>query len=462
MSSRIPVHFLSLSTLSLLLWACAEVGPGTDELLGDETAVEAEEIELALESIADELGIPESGELGGLDDRDELPAFGNEAFAREFGREREGDPAADEAPIDDVGIDDVPSDGADRAYRIFHVMAVWGRIRPNDGVPVGLRWDPVISVRGIDHVRVLSTIRFERSDTVLPQGLPSQVDIVSATRPSVDGVILRVAINQLDAEILAPYLSFRSGPVSLQVDAEDLGSLDVHRVIDRAGNGLMLVGIERPIIDHCPNGFLAGRWVQLTEHSGVFGGAWRSADGSLEAHLAGRFGVNDAGEQVFHAKVIERDGRFRGFARGYWGDGHFRGEWHTRNGAVQGALYGRYGSPDAADEASSHFHFRGAWEVICDGPVDECRAADGTRTPCPDPTDPPECTTGAGEVVPCEPPPAECANDAGEVVPCEPPPSGCTDDAGEAVRCPDAPAECRDDAGNTVPCPVDSSDRADG
>jgi hypothetical protein len=325
-----------LSALSLALWSCAEGGVTPEDTT--ETTVETAEIEQALENIA--------GGLGSMDDRDEEPAFGSEPFAREFGADDEGEPAGDDLAEDEEMRDAI----ARGEYRLLTIMAVWGRIRPNDNQPIGLEWNPVISVREVDRVRVRRTLRFERGDQVLPQSVRNQVEILSTTRPHVDGVILQLAIRTVGAEAQAPYLNFRSLPLSLQIPGAALPDLDQQHLIDRAGNGLTLVVLERPV-DVCLNGFLAGRWIETHEHGGVFGGTWRTVDGRLEAHLAGRFGVTPDGAQVFSGKIIERDGRFRGFLSGVWGDGEFRGEWFSRSGhapGVAGALCGPRRPPDGS------------------------------------------------------------------------------------------------------------------
>jgi hypothetical protein len=309
-------------------------------------------MEQALELIADEMGLDRDGTMGTLDDRDEEPAFGSDVFRAEFrpdGTSRDrGDLAAEPDVRDRLDREDV---------HVFNILAVWGRIRPNDNEAIALRWNPSISVMEGDRVRVRRTVRFERRDLVLPSDARNEVNIISSTMQNVDGVILQVAITATDAD--SGFFVFRSGPLSVRIpSARSLHDLNRFTVIDQAGNGLMLTAIERPDnSDVCHHGFMSGRWANTRHNGGVFGGQLLSADGEQVGHLVGRFGGGR-----FHGKVIGLDGRFRGLIAGAYDEGAYRGEIYDGDGLAIGSMRGHY---TVADEGG-HGRFRGGWTQNCD------------------------------------------------------------------------------------------------
>lgn len=350
-----PSLFLVVAAL-LSSTACVE--QSTDDFV-ESSLPSDDSIEQALSSIDDSMSD---------DALDEEPAFGDETFSAAFG----------EDDIEDTGAADlrdepeiVRPDG--ELVRVFHVMAVWGRIRPNDNEPITMRWNPAISVADGDAVRVRRTVRFDRFDEVLPQEARNRVNIVSATRPHVDGVILQVAITASDAE--EGYLQFAAGDMAFRYGVSELGTLNEHILTDSAGNGLMLVALDRTPDDNpCASGFLAGRWINTDAPGGVFGGRWMSEDGDVVGHLAGRYADGE-----FRAKYIDRDGEFRGFLAGVYGDGHFSGEYYDAEGNQLGVLRGQY-----TTTGSGHGLFRGAWSKDCsidptDPSVRPTEVADASR-----------------------------------------------------------------------------------
>jgi hypothetical protein len=360
MRRRTIEEVLAGVAMAMLIWGCAETWapePGAGDGAG-EAAEGAASLEQALDRVASALGVGEDGRPGELDDRDEAPAFGSEELEREHGRDEGDRDVAD--PLDEAptGV----------AFREFHVMIAWGRLRPNEHEPVPLRWDPQLTVPEGDGVHVRRELRFERGDRVHPQEVRHEVRISSATGPGVDGVIVVVRI-RADEDAARSFLRFRSLPFSLQVPATELAELDRVTLLDRSGNGVLLVALERPSRDTCPTGFMHGRWARRHEQGGVFGGAWSTESGRREGYVAGRFGVTDAGEQLFSGKMIDGAGRFVAFVSGEWGEGRYAGHLFGRDGVERGRVRGGY----AAGDEGGYGHFRGAWGLACR------------------PADPPEC-----------------------------------------------------------------------
>lgn len=376
-------RYVSLWMAAVLMSAgCAEdaITPETEEF---SEVTDNESIEQALQAITDDLGLAEDGDIGRLNDADERPAFGSDAFEREFGRD------LGEREVDgDIADDPEISDRVDRGeVHVFNILAVWGRIKPNDADWSPLRWDPALQVMEGDGVRVRRELRFERGDRVHPQRVRHEVFMSSVTGPHVDGVVAQVAITAEDAA--NAFLRFRSLPLSVEIPARRLADLNEFHQIDRTGNGLMLVAVQRPPQpDPCAHGFMGGRWARTSDQGGVYGGVWRAAHGERSGYLAGRWGVTADGAQVFHGKVVNAQGEFLAFMAGNYNDGAYRGEIYGRGGNLLGHVRGHY----AAADAGGHGLFRGVWQQVCerDEPNDpSCSvAADGRLEAC-EPTDRP-------------------------------------------------------------------------
>ena len=379
-------------TISLVLVAgCAEeaLTPALDAL--EETTAEQETaLVAAMEGIATQLGLGPDGTMGAMDESDEAPAFGNAVFADAFA-------VGDDHEVDtDLATDPTISDLPPDQLRMYNVMALWGRVRPNPNTEWSpLQWDPGLQVKEGDGVRVRRTILFEPGDMVHPQEARNLVTMTSRTGPHVDGVVAQVAIRTgpsvstdvVSATDEAAFLAFRSTPYSVKIPANELPGLNFAEVIDDTGNGLILTALRRPT-PGCAVGFMAGRWMRTSDRGGVFGGAWHQANGRREGYVVGRWGVTAAGERVFHGKIVNLQGQFLARMAGNYEDGQYKGEMYGRGGALLGYVHGRYMGEDG------HGVFQGAWRQACvtDPPPRTCQlTSDGIRV-CddvvrPDPID---------------------------------------------------------------------------
>jgi hypothetical protein len=345
--------------------ACGEstpttLTPDTDEIEAaaqQETALVEE-----LEAIADRIGFASDGTVGAMEYADESPGFGSTVFEEVFGVSVEGPEVSA-----DVATDAAISSFAPDYVPIYHVMALWGRLRPNPSTDwTRLRWDPALRVPEGDAVRVRRTIFFEPGDVVHPQEVRHVVKMSSATGPHVDGVVAQVALPRpwlepVDATTARPvptpaFLAFESEPFSVTIPASKLDELSFVEMIDRTGNGVMLMAMRRT---PCAAGFMAGRWARTSDTGGVFGGVWQQANGRREGYVVGRWGVTAAGERRFRGKVVNLQGEFLAYMTGSYGDGVYEGELHGRGGALSGHVRGRYTGEDG------HGVFQGGWRQKC-------------------------------------------------------------------------------------------------
>lgn len=355
---------------ALLLAASAacvqDVSPPTDE------SVATAELEQALRDITSS----SSFELA----TDERAYFGDDRFRAAYNSE-----VAEIPDNVDQSVAMVPS---------HRIMALWGRIQPNAATePQAVVWNPQILLQSQDIVRVRSTLYFDEGDAIIPVDCLNCVEIRSATRPHVDGVILDLLIDESSSG--AGFFEFNSLPISLRYSAAELAELNEVIILDEAGNGLMLVSMMRPE-EQVQSGVLSGHWAAVdsdgtdrapdgtavasedgtTHPDGYFGGRWMSEDGELMGALAGRY---EDGE--FFGKYIDVDGGFEGHLLGEYADGLFWGEWYNHTGNLVGVLHGRY----TVASSGSMGRFEGVWSRLVT--VDPSTGVPTTSSTNPDGTD---------------------------------------------------------------------------
>lgn len=306
-------------------------------------------------------------EFGGLSYSDEAPAFGDDALLAEA-------MAADAVALTDA-VDDSLVDPDHKVVRLY-LRALWGRLdgRPetdsarDENAFTRVDWDGGMSVEGAVLV-VRKPILFERlTDRILPRSDRMSVEWESKTGPHFDGVLVCISA-RLDGDgVPMGSLTFKTGPLTQTFRLSELDGLDATFDTDIEGNSVSFVGFTRDV-NTCPRGFLAGYWQQRAgddRDGGWFRGRLANADGRTRAFIAGRFGVNDAGERVFRGKIIGWNGNILGLVGGHYvpngdGSGHFMGRWVTRNRVHHGELKGRYESIPGRGAG----FFQGVWEKNC-------------------------------------------------------------------------------------------------
>lgn len=283
---------------------------------------------------------------GGLTDDDEAPAFGDALI--------EATTELETTPPDPMASDPtLSSPTLDRTA----VLVVWGQIPGDRDVDAARDWSGTLSVnRGGLIVRRI--LRFEdRTDGLLPRTDRATVAFHSMTRPHHDGLALTIVTAAASDPTVTPE------PVVLTYTGDDgtvidmpLADLLAGRVstpVDDLGNRMVGAAIERAD-DPCNHGFVRGRWHELAHGRGVIRGAFTDPAGDPRGHLRGVFGVRRDGTPVFFAKVIDRDGVFKGLLVGTYADGHFEGRWMLRGGD-RGVVRGQYRDSDASTDLGGHF-----------------------------------------------------------------------------------------------------------
>ena len=293
---------------------------------------------------------------GGLTDDDEAPAFGDALI--------EATTELETTPTDPMASDPtLTAPDLDRTA----VFVMWGQIPGDRDVDAPRDWSGTFSVNrgGIVVRRVL---RFEdRTDGLLPRTNRGSVAFHSITRPHHDGLALTIVAPADAPSTTPPGPSLTPDPIVLTYTGDDgtviampLPALLDGRVstpVDDLGNRMVAAAVERAE-DPCGHGFVRGRWHELARGRGVIRGAFTDPAGDPRGHLRGVFGVRRDGTPVFFAKVIDREGAFKGLLTGTYADGHFEGRWMLRGGD-RGVVRGQYG--DAASTTDVGGHFLGRW-----------------------------------------------------------------------------------------------------
>jgi len=345
---------LLLLAVSLGAIGCSQPGE-PDALVSGENALETIDL---------------NEEFGGLSYTNEELAFGDDELLAEA-------MLADEVALS-VADDDSLVDPEREVTRIY-LRALWGRL---DGRPESdsardenaysrVDWDGGMTVEG-GVLSVRQTIRFEpRTDHLLPRTDRQTVEWVSKTGPHFDGVLVCIWAPLNDEGVPEGSVSFKTGPLTQTFRLSELDGLDETFETDMDGVAVSFTAFsKRP--DRCPSGFLGGYWQmhEGDEHGGGwFRGRLTNRDGRTRAFMAGRFGVNDAGENVFRGKIIAWNGHILGLIGGQYmpagdgeGMGSFMGRWVTRNHEHHGVIKGRFESIPGRGAG----FFGGIWEKICD------------------------------------------------------------------------------------------------
>jgi len=314
-------------------------------------------------------------------DVEPLPEAVDQALATSYG----GEVTTDEQPAfgdpvlagvtfqtEDVAVADRTVDRPELAgARTVNIALAWGYLRPHPEATTAVDWSGSITVDNAA-VRVLRTLRFEdRTDVVIrPRTDIYSVAFTSQTLPHADGLLLSVVLApSLNPNLEPVTLTFNSAPFTTTLTLEAGMRMNHVEVVDEAGH-VFSYQIIRPDADGCSEGFLRGRWQGAGEVEGrVLGrmhGRFFSADGRVVGFMRGVFGQRENGKQVWFAKVIGADGRFRGLIVGRFGEGKFAGLILVRGDGdaklIEGAVRGHYFDGEAEGSAGG---FMGRWSQRC-------------------------------------------------------------------------------------------------
>jgi hypothetical protein len=315
----------------------------------------------------DELDVALNEEYGALTDSDEEEDFGDADIANSADLNGDEDVSVDDGTAAaDPSLEEAEADSAQRPHKLY-LAVMWGHLRPDLTVDQATNWSGKISASNAA-LRVVRTIRFEGADRLLPRPNVRTVPFVSHTGPHADGLLLEV--------ILHPLLVNEPGqPPVLALDTASFSDtlalvpgMALSRVVpvDASGNAVAY-HIFRPNDGTCKNGILMGRYTKAhtTDDGRTVGfmkGKYLSFDGTVAGKIKGVWGERRNGNQVFFAKVIKRDGSFRGILAGRYGDGKLKGRYLARGRVVTGAVQGVY--REAPEDIGGGF-FMARWSNGC-------------------------------------------------------------------------------------------------
>jgi len=333
-------------------------------------------------------------DFGGYTAAAEAPGFGDPEILGDEDDEPEYEDPLLASPSVDAIIND-PMAG------LFHLRAIWGRLRYDSTVTEITDWTGSLSTsRGAVILR--RVIRFEpNQDEILPRTDHRIIEWKSFTTVHNDGIAVDLfvppprpifdttitIVDETDTLITIDTIrpepvtvSFVTGPYSRTFTLGELASLDTIVQLDDS-NAVALHAMQIFRV-HCPRGFLAGRWGYDENGKGVFKGIWTDRHGFITGYLRGHYGRNETGDRAFFGKWIDRLGQCKGFLRGTWAPfptvsidevncgrarGWFKGRIYNVNRVEIGVLKGKY-------RGSAHYRggfFQGRWKLHCNvRPVD--------------------------------------------------------------------------------------------
>jgi hypothetical protein len=352
--------FFSLLMISLaVVWAGAGCDNAADTDTANDVSTRTETVNL-------------DDAYGGYSTADESAAFGDASLAANFG------------PDGDIAVDEnVDTTRTDRRRPHRYLMITWGNLRADSLIDFPTDWTGGLCAENAVVV-VKRLIRFDPRDQLLPRTSRACVEWVSHTQPHFDGILVELLPMRCDSLDLATVndrpclkamsVTFKTGPLTVTIDENELQNL--HRVVtvDDAGNAVAFNSFVR-VPGECANGFLAGQWQPVDDEriDGRFRGKWVSETGVHMGYLRGIYGVNGNGRPVFFGKWVTEGGRFQGLLAGRYGvnpstsaavsetNGWFEGVWYRRNLRVGGGLGGVWCVNDDANGG----YFRGRWSARC-------------------------------------------------------------------------------------------------
>ncbi len=333
-------------------------------------------------------------EFGGYTSQLESEGFGDD----ELVQEADADEEYNDAMLLTPGVDTLVGD-PDVGY--YHFRAVWGQMCYDSTVIDPTDWSGSLTIsRGAEIIR--KVIRFERGqDLVLERYDRRIIEWNSITMVHNDGISVDLFVPPVRPEfdtLLVPdvdtlgdtswaevidttypdpipvTVTFETGPYSRTFTMDELMKLDTIVYMDDSSavafHALKLNRIP------CPKGFLAGVWGVDPNGGQVFRGMWMNHRGNITGYLQGHYGVNNDGRRVLFGKWISMSGEFEGFIKGTYGyhpadhangnafkkgPGWLKATIYAGNREEIGILNGKFQSA----RGKNHGFFQGRWKLRC-------------------------------------------------------------------------------------------------
>jgi hypothetical protein len=367
---RTPVFFVVMLT-AIALWMIAGCSSTEEPGVNDDLMDREQVVDL-------------NDPYGGLNFGDEDPAFGDAAMTEAFGPELDADYSD---PMED---DPVVAHHRERNLKrnrpVTYLMITWGNLEADSLIDFPTDWTGSLTAEN-GALCLKRTIAWDPEDKILPRVSRDKLEWISFTKPHFDGIL--VALHKIappdtsgdDSTSVAALddnaklsITFRTGPLTVTIDEENLR--DLHRVVtvDDAGNAVAFNTFSiRP--QGCPQGFMAGRWRPVDHRpGGIFRGKWLTHNGMHVGYLRGVYGPTAEGDNVFFGKWIKHNGQFQGLLVGYYGNndaepgGWYKGVWLKRNLEIGGRVHGVWNTRDDAEKPGGFF--KGRWKKECGNATD--------------------------------------------------------------------------------------------
>jgi len=274
----------------------------------------------------------------------------------------------------------------DSNYDVYAVTFIWGHLPfgPTFDSPP-LDWSGSIYVNGEAKGEVLRTIAFEPGqDSLLPPPEGTLIAWASVTTYSFDGLATLIALDKRVTYITAPWLTFDTDPIKLELGFDELAHLNAFYPVDNQ-SGVLVISRKVSHIG-CPHGSFDGTWTrdENTMMTGHFSAVWMNPDGVPFAKMEGQFGPNTNSlyggmfeGELFGAANNKVVGKVRG--RFYYddlrmcpmcGDAHgiMSGYVYDLDGRPLGRIEGEFG--DWTTPAPQEMPLHGKWRLRCNNAHD--------------------------------------------------------------------------------------------
>lgn len=330
-----------------------------------------------------------TGDFGGYTTEPEEPGFGDDdLIASSEGEVEVDDPILLTQSVQEM-VDDVNSG-------MFRFRAVWGQIPGDSSVTEVTDWSGSLTInRGALVVRRL--IKFElNQDYYLPRTERETVEWISFTTVHHDGIAIDIYVPEEEPEIDSSFtvgdnddttwtydtlavepvtVTFETPQYTRTFSLAEVAALDEFVELDD-GTEISFQGVQF-FRQACPRGTLAGNWGWDDEGNQIFKGLWLSPMGFVSGYLEGTYGIEDDETKVFYGKWIDRSGAFEGLLAGTWDynprvnasdvakqrtNGWFAGMIYDATETEIGVLAGRFGTTPT----SIGGWFNGRWKLHCD------------------------------------------------------------------------------------------------
>jgi len=200
----------------------------------------------------------------------------------------------------------MPPDLSDTSWDIYAVTLLWGHLLNLDAADscTTTDWSGSLSINGFSIIAPVKSINFESGqDSILQEEDSAYAAWASAASGDYDGIACLVFLKRGVEYFAAPWLTFATQPITLELDFGRLENLTAFYRVDDI-NALALR--SRRIWPHqCAEGSLIGNWIKTdnTGDSGYFNGEWLDEHANQSGIFSGYFRTTDNGHRIFEGWI---------------------------------------------------------------------------------------------------------------------------------------------------------------